>query len=53
MESPADNKIEIRNVAMAYGEYVVLKNINTTINQGEIFLIMGSSGGGKSTLLKE
>ena len=48
----AENKIEIRNVTMAYDQYVVLKNINATVKRSEIFIIMGGSGGGKSTLLK-
>ena len=45
-------KIEIRDVTMAYGQYVVLKEINAMIRRSEIFIIMGGSGCGKSTLLK-
>ncbi len=44
--------IEVRNLTMAYGEYVVQHDINFTVNRGEIFIIMGGNGCGKSTLLK-
>jgi len=37
---------------MAYGSYVVMQDIQFSINSGEIFVIMGGSGSGKSTLLK-
>ncbi|EFF41161.1 ABC transporter ATP-binding protein [Mycoplasmopsis alligatoris] len=47
--------IEVKNVSKYYlsGDVVtrVLKNINLTINRGEIVVIVGTSGGGKSTLL--
>lgn len=51
----ADNehvKIEIRDLTMAYGSFVVMRDINTEVRAGEIFIIMGGSGCGKSTLLK-
>lgn len=37
---------------MAYGDFVIQKDLNFTVNQGDIFIIMGGSGCGKSTLLK-
>lgn len=37
---------------MAYGSFVLQKDLNFTINQGDIFVIMGGSGCGKSTLLR-
>ena len=37
---------------MAYGDFVVMRNLNFTINCGDIFIIMGGSGCGKSTLLR-
>lgn len=37
---------------MAYGNFVIQKDLNFTIHKGEIFIIMGGSGCGKSTLLK-
>ena len=37
---------------MAYGDTVIQKDVNFTVARGEIFVIMGDSGGGKSTLLR-
>jgi phospholipid/cholesterol/gamma-HCH transport system ATP-binding protein len=37
---------------MAYGDFVIQKDLNFTINRGEIFIIMGGSGCGKTTLLR-
>ncbi len=37
---------------MAYGSFVLQRNLNFTINRGDIFVIMGGSGCGKSTLLR-
>lgn len=37
---------------MAYGSFVVMRDINAKVRAGEIFIIMGGSGCGKSTLLK-
>ncbi len=45
-------KIRVENLTMAYGSFVVMKDINFEINKGEVFIIMGGSGCGKSTLLK-
>jgi len=45
-------KIEIRDLTMAYGSFVVMRDINAKIKRGEIFIIMGGSGCGKSTLLR-
>ncbi len=52
MSPPADIKIEIRDLTMAYGSFVVMRDINACIRRGEIFVIMGGSGCGKSTLLR-
>src|SRR5208282_2609112 len=52
MKSESDCKIEIRDLTMAYGSFVVMRNINARITRGEIFIIMGASGCGKSTLLR-
>ena len=37
---------------MAYGDFVIQRNLNFTIRRGDIFIIMGGSGCGKSTLSK-
>ena len=48
----SETKIEIRNLTMAYGSYVVMRDINAQIKRGSVFVIMGNSGSGKSTLLR-
>lgn len=45
-------RIEVRDLDMVFGGYVVQKNVNLAIAIGEIFVIMGGSGCGKSTLLR-
>jgi phospholipid/cholesterol/gamma-HCH transport system ATP-binding protein len=42
----------VKNLDMEYGEFVVMRDLNFTVNRGNIFIIMGASGCGKSTLLK-
>ncbi|MBA3014914.1 MAG: ATP-binding cassette domain-containing protein [Proteobacteria bacterium] len=44
--------IEIRNLTMTYGDFLVQHDLNFTINQGDIFVIMGGNGCGKSTLMR-
>ncbi|NLX19211.1 MAG: ATP-binding cassette domain-containing protein [Desulfobulbus sp.] len=44
--------ITVRNLTMAYGNFVLQRDLNFTIDQGDIFVIMGGSGCGKSTLLR-
>ena len=44
--------ITVRNLDMAYGDFVIQRDLNFTIRRGDIFIIMGGSGCGKSTLLK-
>jgi phospholipid/cholesterol/gamma-HCH transport system ATP-binding protein len=45
-------KIEIKDLTMAYGSFVVMRGINAQIKRGSVFVIMGVSGCGKSTLLR-
>ncbi len=44
--------IAAQDLTMAYGDFLIQKDLNFTINRGDIFIIMGGSGCGKSTLLK-
>jgi phospholipid/cholesterol/gamma-HCH transport system ATP-binding protein len=44
--------ITVRDLTMAYGDFVVMRDLNFSINDGDVFIIMGGSGSGKSTLLR-
>ena len=44
--------IVVEDLALAYGNTVVLHDLTFTVNRGDIFIIMGASGGGKSTILR-
>jgi phospholipid/cholesterol/gamma-HCH transport system ATP-binding protein len=44
--------ITIRDLTMAYGSFILMRDLNFTINHGDVFIIMGGSGCGKSTLLR-
>jgi phospholipid/cholesterol/gamma-HCH transport system ATP-binding protein len=44
--------IAVCDLTMAYGSFVLQRNLEFTINRGDIFVIMGGSGCGKSTLLR-
>ncbi len=44
--------IKVENLTMAYGDFVIMRDLNFTVNKGDIFIIMGGSGCGKSTLLR-
>ena len=44
--------ITVSNLTMAYGNFVVMRDLNFAVNRGDIFIIMGGSGCGKSTLLR-
>ena len=43
--------ITVKDLTLAYGSYVVQHDLNFTINRGEVFIIMGGSGCGKSTVM--
>jgi phospholipid/cholesterol/gamma-HCH transport system ATP-binding protein len=47
-----DAHVTVRDLDMAYGSFVIQRNLTFTIRRGDIFIIMGGSGCGKSTLLK-
>ncbi len=44
--------ISVQDVTIAYGDYVVQKNITFDVRRGEVFVILGGSGCGNSSLLQ-
>lgn len=46
------NLIEIKHLSKSFGEHKVLKDVDFSVNKGEVVCIIGSSGSGKSTLLR-
>ncbi|MCX5695053.1 MAG: ATP-binding cassette domain-containing protein [Candidatus Omnitrophica bacterium] len=52
MEKNTRPVIEVRNLDLSYDDYAVMRDLNFSVNKGDIFVVMGPSGCGKSTLLK-
>jgi phospholipid/cholesterol/gamma-HCH transport system ATP-binding protein len=44
--------IEVRGVVVGYGDTVVQQNLNFQVRRGEVFVVLGGSGSGKSSVLK-
>ena len=44
--------LEIRHLSKAFGSHSVLKDIDFTVEKGDVISIIGASGSGKSTLLR-
>jgi phospholipid/cholesterol/gamma-HCH transport system ATP-binding protein len=44
--------VSVENVTIAYGDKVVQRDVRFDVRQGEVFVILGGSGCGKSSLLK-
>jgi ABC-type Fe3+/spermidine/putrescine transport system ATPase subunit len=49
---PNKNSIEVRSLVKTYGDVYALKNVDLDIADGEYFVLLGPSGGGKTTLLR-
>ena len=49
-----ENNVQIKaeNLTVGYGDNVLMKDIDFNINKHDIFIIMGGSGCGKSSLLR-
>jgi phospholipid/cholesterol/gamma-HCH transport system ATP-binding protein len=52
MATDADERITVRDLTMAFGDFVVMRDLSFTVKRGSIFFIMGGSGCGKSTLVR-
>ena len=52
IEKPNTPHIIVSDLTMAYGDFVIQRDLSFTINYSDIFIIMGGSGCGKSTLLR-
>jgi phospholipid/cholesterol/gamma-HCH transport system ATP-binding protein len=48
----AEPRLTVRDLTMAFGSFVLMRELNFTVNRGDVFIIMGGSGCGKSTLLR-
>lgn len=44
--------LSLRNVCVQYGEHEILNNVNLQVHKGEVVVISGESGCGKSTMIK-
>jgi len=47
-----DAPLRVQNLTMAYGDFVLMRDVSFTVRRGTIFIVMGGSGSGKSTLLR-
>lgn len=52
MNEAAQPKVIVKGLKKQFGDNVVLKNIDATINEGEVVCVIGPSGSGKSTFLR-
>lgn len=50
--NPSRTFLELRNVSKSFGTHKVLDQINLTVAEGEVLVVIGPSGSGKSTLLR-
>lgn len=44
--------ITVKNLTMGWGQTILLENCNFTVNRGDIFIVLGGSGCGKSTMMR-
>ena len=48
----SEHILEVRHLSKAFGSHAVLKDIDFTVDKGDVTSIIGASGSGKSTLLR-
>jgi phospholipid/cholesterol/gamma-HCH transport system ATP-binding protein len=49
---PEDPHITVSHLTMAYGDFLIQRDLDFSVRRGEVFIVMGGSGCGKTTLLK-
>ena len=52
MVEKQESHIVVKDITLAYGSNVVQQNVSFTVNRGDVFIIMGGSGCGKSTIMR-
>lgn len=52
MKGGTETLIRVENLTAAFGETIILEDLNFEVRRGEVFIILGGSGCGKSTVLK-
>lgn len=44
--------LEVRHLTKRYGQHLALDNVNSTLEKGEVYGLIGRNGAGKTTLIK-
>ena len=47
-----DMLLQVKNVEKSFGDNQVLKDVNLSVNKGDVVVILGPSGSGKTTFLR-
>lgn len=50
--SPTPPLVELRDVSCGYGDRLILEGVNLSLPRGKVLALIGTSGGGKTTVLR-